>query len=140
MDRFITRILIRLWEASRVPCAGGTCLAPTGAERRGYRPVLIIQNDRGNKNSTTVIVVPVTSKPKRKQRTHVRLKELDMLPKDSVILAEQMRTIDKIRLAEYIGKVSGYVMRRVEKAIRVSVGMKNRDIQKTGEMSSVQTG
>ena len=97
-----------------------------GSEQGGYRPVLIIQNDRGNRNSPTVIIAPITSKTKRKQRTHVLLNEVSALPKDSVALVEQMRTVDKSRLSDYVGKIDGNVMRRVEKAVRVSIGIKNR--------------
>lgn len=95
-----------------------------GSEQGGVRPVLIIQNDVGNKYSPTVIIAAVTSKiDKAKIPTHVELKSADYgLPKDSVALLEQIRTIDKRRLKEKIGVIDEYKMRSINQAIFVSLG------------------
>lgn len=78
-----------------------------GSEQSGFRPVLIIQNDIGNRYSPTVIVAPVTSKPdvKTKLPTHCCLDLKNCLNEPSVVLLEQLRTLDKRRLKKYIGKL-----------------------------------
>lgn len=83
-----------------------------GSEQGGVRPVLIIQNDIGNRYSPTIIVVAITSQiNKAKLPTHVEIKSSDYgLPKDSVLLLEQIRTIDKRRLEEKIGHVTEDIM------------------------------
>ena len=95
-----------------------------GSEQGGVRPVLIIQNDVGNKYSPTVIVCAVTSKiTKAKLPTHVEIHAGQYgLAKDSVILLEQIRTLDKRRLKERIGELSENTMTRVDKAILISLG------------------
>lgn len=94
-----------------------------GSEQGGIRPVLVVQNDVGNKFSSTVIVLAVTSQlGKAKLPTHVEIcAEGHGLQKDSVILAEQIRTLDKRRLKEKIGEVTPAVMDTVARAIRVSL-------------------
>ncbi len=79
-----------------------------GSEQGGIRPVLIIQNDVGNKYSPTVIVTPFTSKiEKPSLPTHIFIRSADSgLPQDSIILLEHIRTIDKARLKSYVGKIS----------------------------------
>ena len=94
-----------------------------GSEQGGRRPVLIIQNDVGNRHSPTVICAAITSKMnKAKLPTHV---ELDAavyhMVKDSVILLEQLRTIDKKRLSDKIGVLSDEIMLRVNEAIKTSL-------------------
>ena len=94
-----------------------------GSEQGGVRPVLIIQNDVGNKYSPTVIATAITSQMnKAKMPTHI---ELDAggygLSKDSVVLAEQIRTIDKKRLKEKIGHLDDSLMTRVNKAISIGL-------------------
>ncbi len=91
-----------------------------GSEQGGVRPVLIIQNDVGNKFSPTVIVAAITSKDKKKIPTHISL-IINELPKDSIVLLEQLRTIDKLRLKEKIGVVSEKKMNEITKALRVSI-------------------
>jgi len=94
-----------------------------GSEQGGVRPVLVVQNDVGNKYSPTVIAAAVTSKlNKAKLPTHIELPSSFGLAKDSVILLEQIRTIDKRRLKERIGELSAPTMRRVDKAILISLG------------------
>lgn len=95
-----------------------------GSEQGGVRPVLIIQNDVGNKYSPTVIVAAITSQiSKAKIPTHVELGASDFaLQKDSVALLEQLRTIDKLRLQEKIGKVESLKMKEINKALLISLG------------------
>lgn len=90
-----------------------------GSEQGGVRPVLVVQNDVGNKYSPTVIAAAVTSKiNKAKLPTHIELPSNSYgLAKDSVILLEQIRTLDKRRLKERIGELSELTMTRVDKAI-----------------------
>ena len=96
-----------------------------GSEQGGLRPVLIVQNDVGNKYSPTVIAAAITSRiNKAKMPTHIELSANDYgLNKDSVILLEQIRTIDKRRLREKIGKLDMDMMSRVDKALYISFGM-----------------
>ena len=96
-----------------------------GSEQGGVRPVLIVQNDVGNRFSPTVIVAAITSQiNKAKLPTHIEIKgDHYGLPKDSVILMEQIRTIDKKRLREQIGQLDGGMMPRVNKALMVSFAL-----------------
>ena len=96
-----------------------------GSEQGGVRPVLIVQNDIGNKYSPTVIVAAITSKiNKAKMPTHIELAgAMHGLTKDSVILAEQIRTIDKKRLKEKIGHINDCLMTRIDYALRISFGL-----------------
>ena len=99
-----------------------------GSEQGGIRPVLIIQNDIGNKFSPTVIATAITSQiNKAKMPTHIELDAKNHgLPKDSVILAEQIRTIDKKRLKEKIGRVDDELMAKVNEALEISFGLNER--------------
>jgi mRNA interferase MazF len=96
-----------------------------GSEQGGIRPVLIVQNDIGNKYSPTVIASAITSQiNKAKLPTHIELSAKDYgLPRDSVILLEQIRTIDKKRLREKIGHLDDELMEKVNEAITVSFGL-----------------
>lgn len=96
-----------------------------GSEQGGIRPVLIIQNDVGNRYSPTVICAAITSRMnKAKLPTHI---EIDarrcQIMKDSVILLEQIRTIDKQRLKDLIGHLDKERMKRVDEAIRISLAL-----------------
>jgi len=95
-----------------------------GSEQGGIRPVLVIQNDIGNKYSPTIIIAAITSQiNKAKLPTHIEISALEYgLPKDSVILLEQIRTIDKRRLKEKIGFLSLDTMKKVDEALQVSFG------------------
>ena len=95
-----------------------------GSEQGGIRPVLIVQNDVGNKYSPTIIAAAVTSKiNKAKLPTHIELAALDYgLQRDSVVLLEQIRTIDKRRLKERIGELSETTMLLVDNALLISLG------------------
>ncbi|HHY68661.1 MAG TPA: type II toxin-antitoxin system PemK/MazF family toxin [Bacillota bacterium] len=97
-----------------------------GSEQGGFRPVLIIQNDIGNKYSPTVIVSAITSQiQKAKLPTHVELPvSISNLEKDSVILLEQIRTIDKRRLKKWVARLDKTIMNKVDEALLISLGLK----------------
>jgi len=96
-----------------------------GSEQGGMRPVLIVQNDTGNKHSPTVIAAAITSQVgKARLPTHIELNAHNCgLSRDSVILLEQIRTIDKSRLRERMGALDESVMNKVDNAIAVSFGL-----------------
>lgn len=96
-----------------------------GSEQGGVRPVLVVQNDVGNKYSPTVIAAAITSQiNKAKLPTHIEVDALRFgLSKDSVILLEQVRTIDKKRLKEKIGHLEGDLMDKVNDALGISFGL-----------------
>ena len=96
-----------------------------GSEQGGTRPVLIVQNDTGNKHSPTVIAAAITSQTnKAKLPTHIELSGRSVgLTKDSVVLLEQIRTIDKRRLREHMGRLDESMMSRIDDAIAVSFGL-----------------
>jgi len=96
-----------------------------GSEQGGVRPVLVVQNDIGNKYSPTVIVAAITSQiHKGKLPTHVEISASEYgLPKDSVILLEQIRTIDKKRLKEKIGYLTPEMMEKVNEGLQISFGL-----------------
>lgn len=96
-----------------------------GSEQGGIRPVLIVQNDVGNRYSPTVIAAAITSRrDKAKLPTHISLSAAGCgLTKDSVILLEQIRTIDKQRLKECVGEVPVSVLREVDAALEISFGL-----------------
>lgn len=94
-----------------------------GSEQGGIRPVLVIQNDTGNRHSPTVIVAAITSKMnKAKLPTHVELEagKYDLV-KDSVVLLEQLRTIDKQRLKDKICRLDSEILRKVDRALEISL-------------------
>jgi len=100
------------------------CLDPVvGSEQGGIRPVLVVQNDVGNKFSPTIIVVPLTSqREKPSLPTHILVSAgVDGLQKDSLLLAEQVRTIDKSRLLTRMGRLGEETMRQVDAALRASM-------------------
>ncbi len=96
-----------------------------GSEQGGVRPVLIFQNDIGNKHSPTVIAAAITSqKEKNKLPTHIELNASSCgLAKDSVVLLEQVRTLDKRRLKERMGELDSTAMSQVNNALSVSFGL-----------------
>jgi len=94
-----------------------------GSEQSGIRPVLIVQNNVGNQYSPTVIIAAITSsRTKTWIPTHVPVGDVQGLYPDSTILLEQLRTLDKSRLLEYIGTVDQETMQQVDEAFRISVG------------------
>ena len=98
-----------------------------GSEQGGVRPVLVVQNDVGNKHSPTVIAAAVTSKlTKAKLPTHIELNAVSYgLLRDSVVLLEQIRTLDKRRLKTRIGELDKSVMDKVNIALAISLGVKD---------------
>jgi len=97
-----------------------------GSEQGGTRPVLIVQNDVGNLHSPTTIIAPITSKSKSKANlpTHYIVDDIEGLPMSSLILLEQIRTIDKTRLREYIVTLDERAMQGVDKKIITSLGLR----------------
>ena len=101
-----------------------------GSEQGGVRPILIVQNDTGNKYSPTIIAAAITSKiNKAKLPTHIELSANEFgLVKDSVILLEQIRTLDKRRLKERIGELTPITMSKVNTALLISLGFSDSNI------------
>ena len=95
-----------------------------GSEESGIRPVLILQNNIGNRHSNTTIIAPITSRRQDStQPTHVNI-DTEGLAKKSTVMLEQIRTIDKSRLDEYIGRLDKFAMADVDRAIIVGLGIK----------------
>ena len=96
-----------------------------GSEQGGTRPVLIVQNDVGNRHSPTVIAAAITSqKDKARLPTHIQVNtECSGLTRDSVVLLEQIRTIDKKRLREHMGRLDETAMTRIDQALQISFGL-----------------
>lgn len=96
-----------------------------GSEQGGIRPVLIVQNDVGNRHSPTVIAAAITSRrEKAKLPTHIDVQAATCgLTKDSIVLLEQIRTLDKRRLRERAGQITPEDQRRVDQALGVSIGL-----------------
>ena len=115
-----------------------------GSEQGGTRPVLVISNNTGNRHSPTVIIAPITSRThtKAKLPTHTEVKDFEKLDKDSIILLEQIRTIDKQRLKQYIGMMPDNVMARVDKALAlvfhsITDLKRNVQIRRSGEICTL---
>ena len=100
-----------------------------GSEQGGTRPVLIISNDIGNRHSPTVIIAAITSRvhTKAKLPTHTAIRDFEGLNKDSIILLEQIRTIDKKRLKEHIGTLDSKDILTADKALLISLGLEKKD-------------
>ena len=96
-----------------------------GSEQYGRRPCVVVSNDAGNRHSNTVIVAMITSKVETKAKipTHCPVRAQQGLVRDSLVLLEQLRTIDKMRLLEYLGTLDSGDMDRVEEALAASVGL-----------------
>lgn len=98
-----------------------------GSEQDGIRPIVVIQNDVGNRFSPTIIGIAITSKEKVKMPTHLEIDGTKYgLEKDSVILAEQIRTLDKSRLKEKVGKLDKDTLEKLKKAIEISFGLRGK--------------
>ena len=96
-----------------------------GSEQGGLRPVLIIQNDIGNKYSPTIIGAVITSrKTKANLPTHIWLNSECGLPKESMVECEQVRTLDKKRLKDFMGQVSKEVMQEIDKGLKISFALR----------------
>ncbi|HEZ7986797.1 MAG TPA: type II toxin-antitoxin system PemK/MazF family toxin [Ruminococcus sp.] len=94
-----------------------------GSEQGGVRPVLVVQNNVGNKYSPTVVVLPISSAKKTNMPTHIRICGSKMLQKNSIILAEQIRTIDRNRLQSYVGSLGLEIMEKINEAMKISIGV-----------------
>lgn len=88
---------------------------------------MVIQNNRGNQHSPTVIVAAITSRPKHKLPTHVSLRDMEGMERDSVALLEQIRTLDKKRLDKYVGRLDRKQMSKIDKALCSSTGVRKLD-------------
>lgn len=97
-----------------------------GSEQGGTRPVVVISNNTGNRHSPTIIIAPITSRTQTKAKlpTHTKVENFDKLEKDSIILLEQIRTIDRQRLKQYMGMLPDNIMARVDKALAISISLK----------------
>lgn len=94
-----------------------------GSEQEGLRPVLVVQNENGNRRSNTIIVIPITSAVKNTLTTHVELGRNYGLFLESTALAEQIFTLDRWRFGEYLGTVDDIKMLEVDQALRVSLAL-----------------
>ena len=103
-----------------------------GSEQEGYRPIVIIQNNKGNKHSPTVIVAPISSKVgvKSKLPTHYFINAECGLERPSIILMEQVRTLDKQRLTKYIGRLTNEHIQGMDHALAVSVDLIHTSLKK----------
>ena len=111
-----------------------------GSEQNGIRPVAIIQNNIGNNFSPTIIVIPITSKltSKAKLPTHINLKNLKYRNiKNSMLLAEQIRVIDKTRLTEFIGKLDEDELKLAERAVLIALGINVKNYMNKNDLSNV---
>ena len=98
-----------------------------GSEQQGCRPCVIVQNDLGNQFSPTVVVAAITSRRKKNLPTHTILPDNCGLDIPSVALLEQIRTIDKVRLQHYIGRLDESTMKGIDRALAVSVGLHHEE-------------
>jgi len=99
-----------------------------GSEQKGNRPVVIVQNNTGNEYSPTTIVLPFTKRLDivNPQPTHIDVKQFGKLKCDSTILAEQIRTIDKSRLGDRLGKLPPNIMKKLDIAMKIAQGIKDK--------------
>ena len=101
-----------------------------GSEQGGNRPVLVIQNNVGNRFSPTVIVAPITTQIKKmRQPTHIGIPPFFGLPENSMAMLEQIRTIDKSRLGDYVGCLDDDVMDYIDEALGISIGLRESPVQ-----------
>ena len=104
-----------------------------GSEQGGIRPVIILQNDKGNHYSPTTIIASVTSRKKKKHLpTHIKIK-IPNSKRKSVVMLEQVRTIDKSRLSEYIGKLDNGTMQKIDNAVKISFDIDINDEKRNND-------
>lgn len=103
-----------------------------GSEQKGTRPVIIVQNNSGNKFSNTIIVVPITKADHKKSAlpTHIVLEPSDFIKYKSIILTEQIKTIDKERLTRKVGTLSNRIIEKLDTALAIAVGINTRKIMR----------
>lgn len=109
-----------------------------GSEQGGTRPAVIIQNNTGNEHSPTTIVAPITTQLKPKLPTHVMVCEQDKLSRTSVVMLEQIRTIDKKRIKKYICQMSQETMRKIDRALEISLSVEKAERSEDEEMNGLQ--
>ncbi|MDO4649599.1 MAG: type II toxin-antitoxin system PemK/MazF family toxin [Eubacteriales bacterium] len=109
---------------------------PVGSRQGGVRPVVVLQNNVGNYFSTTITVAPLTTKvgKKVKQPTHYFIREAKGLEYPSMVLGEQVMTLDKMRVIKYIGKVTKGQMRHIDRAVKVQLGYFLDDYKERDDM------
>ena len=100
-----------------------------GSEQANERPVVIIQNNKGNHYADTTIIVPITSQMKAQLPNHVIIHYGILTKYQGCVLTEQIRTISVLRLKKYIGRLSEKDIRRIEKALRISLDMDNKGLK-----------
>lgn len=105
-----------------------------GSEQGGIRPVLVVQNNIGNRYSPTLVVLPLSTAKKNHMPTHINICGSKSLPKDSIVLAEQIRTIDRYRLREYVGSIDKEIMDKINRAMKISIGVDFDDQIRTGRI------
>lgn len=100
-----------------------------GSEQGGVRPVVILQNNIGNKESTTVIVAPLTTKSEyiKRMPTHIRIPAFEKLKQESIVMLEQIRVIDKIRLKTYLGKLNNKQMSEINNALLIELDLNKKN-------------
>ena len=118
----------RLWKEAEEKQLRSLGVNEDTIEQLHTRPVLVISNNTGNRYSPTIIIAPITSRThtKAKLPTHTEVKDCDKLDKDSIILLEQIRTIDKQRLKQYMGMMPDSIMARVDKALVISLSLADK--------------
>lgn len=94
-----------------------------GSEQGGIRPVLVVQNDVGNFHSPTIIIAPISTAGKHYLPVHIRIGKSGGLSRDSTVFLEQIRTIDRQRIRHYVGTLDGEIMRKIDDAIKISLGV-----------------
>lgn len=94
-----------------------------GSEQGGIRPVLVVQNDVGNFHSPTIIIAPISTAGKHYLPVHIRIGRNGGLSRDSTVFLEQIRTIDRQRIRHYVGTLDDEMMRKIDNAIKISLGV-----------------
>lgn len=117
--------MIKNWEYRRGDIYLADLSPFCGSEQGGVRPVVVIQNNTGNKHAPTLVVATITAKTRKKtkQPTHYLIRNNPALSRPSLVLLEQLRTIDKQRIIKYLGRVNRKEMRGIDTALRVSLDL-----------------
>lgn len=118
-------IISKNWNYSRGDIYYANMDPSVGSEQGGERPVVVLQNDKGNQHSPTLIIATLTSRVDKKRHlpTHVLLDQTPGLKVPSVVQLEQIFTIDKCRLQRFVGQTSAEEMKRIEAALKISLGL-----------------
>lgn len=110
--------MINKWKTKKGDIFYASLSPVCGSEQDGCRPVVVIQNDLGNKHSPTVIIAPLTEVLKKETLpTHIIIPKTKFLKYDSMILLEQIRTIDRTRLISYLGKLQNFQLQKIDNAL-----------------------